>query len=629
MKWTTTKTTKRRHYFFYRQREHALSIQLSYNLTQIHIVVQDSFVAPSSPKEKLASTSTKNLFFSNTNRNMFFASSTNPSFDGRDDNDEDDTQYDSSQTSQFLRGSKERNRSQQRRSFAKFQDVDIDDDRRQNSFDCEHMQLPPQLNATLTTKGEENQEKEDGVDEDNNCTRSTRETVSADHNLPSHRRQGTGRNSPEVFLLPEDVLGRIERLIELVLNKLHQNELPELTTMSFGNNHDDNGDNDTDNDEDETRDETRNSGRRNTTIRNTSHSTTRVVSFHNLAQGRKFTSILLVLSFCYTLLLSQRTTTTREVYYFYVTHFRSQKECDQAIVDATNLLQIPRSSLGLFASPKGWYCGCIQILQQGQIVLDGRALSSIQGTPVTQEWLKPASQRGFTVDCRATTITTTRNSSTSASYEKDYDNETAKDRNHDQGHPTQGCRRAKCILVIEKEGVYNRLSEDRLYDQYPCILVTGKGFPDLATRSLVHTLHHELNLPVYGVADCNPYGVLVLQTYQCGSLSRGVDGGARYSVPVQWLGLRPSHVAKLQSQDSRGNNNRHSGNNNVRLPPDVYQHLTELDKKRLDQLLNEDHSFHSGGTNDDPRYDELEMMESNGYKVELEALNWLGMFCMF
>jgi meiotic recombination protein SPO11 len=34
---------------------------------------------------------------------------------------------------------------------------------------------------------------------------------------------------------------------------------------------------------------------------------------------------------------------------------------------------------------------------------------------------------------------------------------------------------AKCIVVIEKEGAYTRLSEDRVFDKIPCILVTGKG----------------------------------------------------------------------------------------------------------------------------------------------------------
>ena len=144
-------------------------------------------------------------------------------------------------------------------------------------------------------------------------------------------------------------------------------------------------------------------------------------------------------------------------------------------------------------------------------------------------------------------------------------------------------------------------------------------FPVLAKTAvvhhLVHTLHHELGLPVYGVADCNPYGVSVLQTYQYGSERLGVDGGSRYGVPIQWLGLRPSQVEQIDG----GNESQTI----TSLPSGVYQNFTDLDRRRLEQLLAETHRFHDCGNNQQ-RYEELELMEANGYKMELEALNWLG-----
>ena len=75
----------------------------------------------------------------------------------------------------------------------------------------------------------------------------------------------------------------------------------------------------------------------------------------NLGQCRHFASITLILSFVHSLLLQGRTTSTREVYYFYVTHFRSQRECDACILDVARLLNVGRMSLGLSASPKGKY----------------------------------------------------------------------------------------------------------------------------------------------------------------------------------------------------------------------------------------------------------------------------------
>jgi meiotic recombination protein SPO11 len=167
---------------------------------------------------------------------------------------------------------------------------------------------------------------------------------------------------------------------------------------------------------------------------------------------------------------------------------------------------------------------------------------------------------------------------------------------------------ATCILVIEKEGVYNRLSEDRFFERIPSILVTGKGYPDLATRALVKTLHTKLQIPVYGICDCNPFGLGVLHTYQVGSKRIGIDGNDRYGVPIQWMGLRPSHVKKLRERKE--------------LPKDVYQSLTDLDLRRLENLCDETHSFHQGN---DAKLGELLMMRESGYKIELEALHWIGM----
>jgi|UniRef100_A0A8J9X0T0 meiotic recombination protein SPO11 len=355
-------------------------------------------------------------------------------------------------------------------------------------------------------------------------------------------------------LTSDEVIARIERLIETVVLALERGRMPILETLWIPLENGSGG-------EDAVL-----VAQQGDILRKTFH----------LHQCRSFTSILLVLDFCHSLLRARRTTTTREVYYYHVTHYRSQKECDSAIQDTAILLQVPRSSLGLKASPKGWFCGDVQLVSNGQVVLDGRHLQSIHGAPISGEWLAPT--RDFTIhSCAAT-----------------------------------------CILVIEKEGVYNRLVEDRFFDRFPCILVTGKGFPDLSTRALVHVLHHTLGLlPVRGLCDCNPYGVMVLHTYQH-TARKGVDGGHRFGVPISWIGLRPSQVQQLQRQP----NTKHGQS---KLPDQVFQSLTALDKRRLEHhLLSEQHGWTTFGP-DERRVEELEEMLKNGYKMELEALNWLGM----
>lgn len=292
---------------------------------------------------------------------------------------------------------------------------------------------------------------------------------------------------------------------------------------------------------------------------------------------RLLTSMFLVADFCHELLLSNRTTTIREVYYHFVTHFRNQAECDRTIWDLAAALRVPRSALGLAASPKGWCCGCLELYdkQTGDLMWNGRVLD-IHGMAVTMSLLQA----------------------------------------------TVHSQDARCILVIEKEGVYTRLSEDKFFHKYPCILVTGKGFPDIATRLWVQHLQRVLNLPAYGLCDGNPFGISVLNTYQYeqkssvshyavknnsnNNSSHGNRRSRKSTLHLKWLGLRPSQLDQLA------------------LPPSVFQQQTDLDKKRIESFMSETHEFHQQG-NSELRFEELQNLAENGRKVELEALNWLGM----
>jgi meiotic recombination protein SPO11 len=38
------------------------------------------------------------------------------------------------------------------------------------------------------------------------------------------------------------------------------------------------------------------------------------------------------------------------------------------------------------------------------------------------------------------------------------------------------------ILLVEKDAAFMRLAEDRFYNDYPAIIITAKGQPDVATR---------------------------------------------------------------------------------------------------------------------------------------------------
>ena len=79
------------------------------------------------------------------------------------------------------------------------------------------------------------------------------------------------------------------------------------------------------------------------------------------------------------------------------------------------------------------------------------------------------------------------------------------------------------MLLIEKDAAYMRLAEDRFYNKYPCILITAKGQPDVATRLFLRRIHDELHLPILGLFDADPYGLKILSVYTAGSKSMSYD----------------------------------------------------------------------------------------------------------
>eukprot|EP00501_MAST-03F_sp_TOSAG23-6_P000127 GSMAST32.ASY1.ANO1.129.1 assembled CDS len=95
---------------------------------------------------------------------------------------------------------------------------------------------------------------------------------------------------------------------------------------------------------------------------------------------------------------------------------------------------------------------------------------------------------------------------------------------------------AEFVLLIEKDAAYMRLAEDRFYNKYPCILITAKGQPDVATRLFLRKIHDELHLPILGLFDADPYGLKILSVYGAGSRSMSYDSASLATPGIKWLG---------------------------------------------------------------------------------------------
>ncbi|CAD6210705.1 unnamed protein product [Miscanthus lutarioriparius] len=100
------------------------------------------------------------------------------------------------------------------------------------------------------------------------------------------------------------------------------------------------------------------------------------------------------------------------------------------------------------------------------------------------------------------------------------------------------------ILLVEKDAAFMRLTEDRFYNRFSCIILTAKGQPDVATRLFLRRLKVELKLPVLALVDSDPYGLKILSVYMCGSKNMSYDSANLTTPDIKWLGVRPSDLDK-------------------------------------------------------------------------------------
>ena len=157
------------------------------------------------------------------------------------------------------------------------------------------------------------------------------------------------------------------------------------------------------------------------------------------------------------------------------------------------------------------------------------------------------------------------------------------------------------ILLVEKDAAYMRLAEDRFYNRFPCVIVTAKGQPDVATRLFLKKMKTELRLPVLALVDSDPYGLKILSVYMCGSKNMSYDSSNLTTPDIKWLGIRPSDLDKYKIPEQ------------CRLP------MTDQDLKTGKEMLEEEFVKKSEGW-----VRELELMVRTKQKAEIQALSSFG-----
>lgn len=213
---------------------------------------------------------------------------------------------------------------------------------------------------------------------------------------------------------------------------------------------------------------------------------TKSISFSNKASERSFTVTIVVMCEVYKMLSKNLTSTKRELYYRDVELFRNQESVNKAIDTLCAMLDVQEFELGVFSSSKGLVAGDL-IINIG----DER------------------------IDC-STPCAVPQNPSAITSFEST----------------------AEYVLIVEKDTVFQRLVNDKIFDRIDrkIVLITAKGYPDVNTRILLKKISTETVIPIYIIVDADPHGLEIMFTYKYGSMAK-VHSAEFLAVPkIEWIG---------------------------------------------------------------------------------------------
>uniref|UniRef100_A0A8C3IIM5 DNA topoisomerase (ATP-hydrolyzing) n=1 Tax=Chrysemys picta bellii TaxID=8478 RepID=A0A8C3IIM5_CHRPI len=284
-----------------------------------------------------------------------------------------------------------------------------------------------------------------------------------------------------------------------------------------------------------------------------SHYTTRKIKSDCPKSAPKFALILKILSVIYKMVQNNTYATKRDIYYSDTLLFGSQSVVDNIVNDISCMLKIPRRSLHILSTTKGCIAGNLSYTEE-------------DGTKVN-------------CTCSATAVVPSN---------------------------VQGIRNvitdAKFILIVEKDATFQRLLDDDFCNKLsPCIMITGKGVPDLNTRLLVRKLWDTCHIPIFTLMDADPHGIEIMCIYKYGSVSMSFEAHHLTVPAIRWLGLLPSDIERL----------------NIRK--DALIPLTKQDQNKLASMQKRPYVACQ------PMWKkEMEIMAASKMKAEIQALTSLS-----
>eukprot|EP01135_Chromosphaera_perkinsii_P000862 Nk52_evm25s152 gene=Nk52_evmTU25s152 len=207
----------------------------------------------------------------------------------------------------------------------------------------------------------------------------------------------------------------------------------------------------------------------------------------------EYCKVWMLLSQIHRNLINGDTCVQRDFYYHNVKFLKDQNESNALLKRISKILKVSRQDMGIFASPRGFITGSI-------VWKNGDKSSWLQDHAVP-----------IPGDLRDISLT---------------------------GHS------AKCIVLVEKESIFNYLREMKLTFSLPCILLTGQGYPSIATRALLACLIKSFSLPVFALVDYNPHGVSILLLYLRSLIEEFHCD--QETLGFYYLGLHQQYIQSLQ-----------------------------------------------------------------------------------
>lgn len=103
--------------------------------------------------------------------------------------------------------------------------------------------------------------------------------------------------------------------------------------------------------------------------------------------------------------------------------------------------------------------------------------------------------------------------------------------------------KAKYVLVVEKDALWQRLNEDGFWKKENCILISPQGQAARGTRRLIRKLADK-GLPVYVFNDGDAWGWYIYWTIKTGSINLAYIGGEIATPEAKFLGVTMSDLEK-------------------------------------------------------------------------------------